>query len=107
MVIIYHLCFSGHSNSIIFLREHYMSFSKTKYVVFKDPHLDREMPYIFPNIVQHLDFARCIGDIAISAGFCHLDKNGMWEAYGRSESLGLNSRPSEDSDLLNLFLVGN
>lgn len=84
-----------------------MSYTKTKYVVFKDLHLDQEMPYIFPNAITHSDFAKRIVGRPISAGFCRLNADGMWEAYGRSESLRLDSRPSEDSDLLNCYLVGS
>lgn len=79
-------------------------FRKTKYIVAVVD--GKELPFVFPNLINHNDMARGLPGLAKSAGFCHITDDGMWEAYGRSESLRLDSRPSQDSDLLNCYLIG-
>jgi hypothetical protein len=54
--------------------------------------------YLIPNIVNHADFVRALGfDVmgVLGAGFVTPDL----KCYGRSISLGVNSRP-EDTELL-------
>lgn len=80
-------------------------FNKTKYVVVEDDNFG-ELPYIFPNFVTHFEFARRIPGRVISAGFCDLTKNGTFNAYGKSESLKLESREC-DSALLTKYLLGH
>lgn len=79
-------------------------FRKTKYIVAVVD--GKELPFVFPNLINHIDMARSLPGLAKSAGFCRIDNDGMWEAYGRSESLRLDSRPSQDSDLLNCYING-
>lgn len=84
-----------------------MSFRKTKYIIVVDAEHGMEIPYIFPDVIYHIEFARSIGEVAVSAGFCYINDKGSFVAYGKSESLGLESRPEEDSHLLTVFLTGN
>jgi len=79
-----------------------------KYIVTKNIATTEEEIFLFPNTVNH----DCMGEVlegiknqthdsrdwrmAISAGF--VDINGT--CYGNSESLGLESRPAEDTELL-------
>ena len=81
-----------------------MLYKRTKYIIVEDPEFG-PLPYIFPNIITHFDFARTIGEVVISAGFCDITTKGTWNAYGHSESLHLKSRP-EDSEILTRFLIG-
>ena len=74
----------------------------TKYVVIKD---DFELPFIFSHLITHIDFAKRMPGIVVSAGFCHINKKGKFEVSGKSISLGCSSRPS-DAELLNKFLIG-
>lgn len=81
----------------------------TKYIVVRiddqfDSNRGEEFAIVFPKELTHRDVARVhrVGqNVVISAGFCSRNKlTGEWSAYGRSESLGMESRP-EDSVVLN------
>lgn len=67
--------------------------SKTKYVVLPMPMMFGDtvnVPFLFPDIVTHADFARQMGfqnDSVHSAGFAYHDGKG-WVAYGESVSIG-------------------
>lgn len=65
-----------------------------------------EWPILFPVVISHATIPK---HRAISAGFCAFKKDGkggrIWEAYGESDSLHLQSRPVEDSKLLNLYFA--
>jgi len=56
-------------------------------------------PVIFPGSFQHSDFSNLK---PVSAGFVIFDDNGKPTTYGRSESLGMKSRPG-DSRLIEIF----
>ena len=83
-----------------------MSITTTKYVIVLNAEHGMEIPYVFPNVIYHIEFAKAIDEVAVSAGFCYVDDNGKYVAYGKSESLGLSARPEEDSHLLTFFLTG-
>lgn len=73
---------------------------KHKYIVFYDEETGLESFKIFPALHVHSDFRHLK---PISAGFVMLvveDGVALYHCYGKSVSLGLNSRP-EDSNLLN------
>ena len=82
-----------------------MSTSKTKYVVIK--YDGQTLPFTFPNVVVHSDFVRALGarGTCTGAGFCYINSDGEWVAYGRSESLNVASH-ADDSDYLNCYLKG-
>jgi hypothetical protein len=92
----------------------------TKYVVVKermvdamgDPienddgyFIDKEILYIFPCDIVHRDFARKIAPRSrwVGAGFVGKQENGVHFCYGRSESMGVDSR-AEDTTLLHILL---
>ena len=76
----------------------------------------RNAIFIFPAIFDHADFARKVTDRleqVKSAGFialtnsCHKDFDNIGlRCYGRSISLGIDSIPEEDSDLVNKEFYG-
>lgn len=75
----------------------------TKYVVIEHPSIGETM-YIFPEYIVHREAARnntMMGDKIIAAGFIAVEQEGLLMCYGRSESLNINSRPEEDSVLIN------
>jgi hypothetical protein len=88
-----------------------------KYVVFElnSEEIKREVFVLFPDLVTHIHMAtvcklaieECTQTTAkaISAGFYNLNEfaEEPIECYGKSESLGLESRGQEDSDLINGF----
>lgn len=75
---------------------------KAKYIV-----VDYDMPYIFPEFINHIDFAhRVTGKPVTSAGFVYVDSEGSYKCYGESISLKLKSNPEADNKLLNKFLGG-
>jgi hypothetical protein len=67
-----------------------------KYIVFEN-----RMPVLFPRYIEHFDMAKLIGREATSAGFVQ-SLGGELRAYGRSESLDLNSNPGRDTQLLKI-----
>lgn len=75
-----------------------------KYVVVENDGF--EFPFVFPNLITHSDFARCINGKVISAGFCYITNNGEFEVYGKSVSESKTSRP-EDAKLLTKYLIGH
>lgn len=73
---------------------------KMKYVVLDDGLNDNII--VFPETIQHSSFAMFSGTI-LSAGFISYT-DGKWSCWGKSISLGLDSRPEEDSDIANRML---
>jgi hypothetical protein len=69
-----------------------------KYIIFEN-YSGLQYPIIFPNFIQHCDIVRKIEHRPISAGFIII-KNNKYEIYGKSVSLNLYSKPSDES-LLN------
>lgn len=77
-----------------------------KYIVIKsrlnDNTYKQELMIMFPKVLNHDDTAALFrGFSVISAGFVDLISQ---KCYGRSESLNLDSRPNEDSQLLENLL---
>lgn len=74
-----------------------------KYVCFRHAVNRREELFLIPNIVTHAEFARQRSHLtqweAVSAGFVSV-YNGLIECYGKSVSLGLESR-EVDTFILN------
>jgi len=71
-----------------------------KYVVVRNE-LGEEVPLLFRETINHSTVQKFGRDHeSVSAGFA-LVRDGKWEAFGRSVSLNLKSRPKEDSALLN------
>ena len=78
-----------------------VSLLSMKYVVIKNGF---ERPYLFSSLDQHRDVAAMIGGEVISAGFVNHTESGL-SCYGSSDSLGVASRPEQDSKLINRFLM--
>lgn len=80
-----------------------MGMKSTKYIVF-DTDLLEEM-FIFGDTIQHNDVARMLGvrDKIISAGFIQVSEDKA-AAYGKSISLGVESREEIDSQIANRVL---
>jgi hypothetical protein len=75
--------------------------SHQKYVTFES-YGDAEHIIVFPDFIQHSDFAKHVQEasphkpmVPISAGFVN-----DAQCFGVSDSLRLNSRPKQDTDLL-------
>ena len=71
-----------------------------KYVILKK----NAVPVLFQASVEHKDEAN--GRPVRSAGFVKLTKSGEICCYGRSESLGIESKPEVDSKLITAMLRG-
>lgn len=59
-----------------------------------------ELPFLFPEVVQHKDIAAIFKHKVVSAGFIQHNERGKLETIGRSEGLKILSRPS-DVELVN------
>lgn len=82
-----------------------------KYIVIQETHYSMivEHPIIFPEILIHSGVADSLLHMmrvnsnhkfeVISAGFVNLD---VWECYGRSESLNLDSRKEDTALIANI-----
>lgn len=69
-----------------------------KYVVVKND-MGMLVPIVFPETINHSTIpreGRCHS--VVSAGFCFCE-NGKWGAFGRSQTLNVDSRP-EDGKLI-------
>ena len=79
-----------------------------KYVVLDYSAIHGETIFIFPESVTHKSFSLDMAATRpiVSAGFVHKSPMGKLHCYGRSESLGIDSRPGEDSLLANLMFGG-
>ena len=79
-------------------------FTKTKYVVLKE----YNKMIVFSELIEHKQFA---GLNPISAGFISFRANELGDVeahcYGKSISLGISSRPDEDSEIANKQILGN
>jgi len=64
---------------------------------------DTELPFIFPEVVQHKDMADTFNHKVVSAGFLQLDSRGKLECVGKSEGLSIFSRP-KDVEIIKLEL---
>lgn len=72
-----------------------------KYIVMDNGQWDA--PVIFDEATQHFEMAQNIPGEIISAGFIHWTPDGI-ECYGESISLGVKSRPTEDTTMINKML---
>jgi hypothetical protein len=79
--------------------------NRPKYIIYKDLTEQCEVPVLFPHCLTHHDVAKKLNGVPVSAGFFVLKSDGEYETFGRSESIGIDSRP-EDSDILNCYLTG-
>ena len=72
-----------------------------KYVVVRDEFGGIEVPLIFPETINHSTVQKFNQDhTSVSAGFCGVNKEGRWEAWGQSLTLRLKSRPEIDGKIL-------
>lgn len=62
-------------------------------------------PYIFHEGVQHFEMANEVPGKVTSAGFIRFTSKGL-ECYGDSYSLGIKSKPEEDTRLVNRLIGG-
>jgi hypothetical protein len=74
-----------------------------KYVIIRKMGL--EMAILFPDQVEHVEAVNLFLGKPVAAGFCSLkveERDGAAEvrAWGRSSSLGLESRPEIDADAI-------
>ena len=72
-----------------------------KYIIFKGHFCDE--PVIFSKLQSHKDVAEQLSNIGkpVSAGFVDYELN----AYGKSTSLNLESRP-QDTEIIDIFFMG-
>ena len=54
---------------------------------------------IFPNFMGHDEVARALRVKPTSAGMCQRDADGQWYCFGRSMTLGLDSKPDDEVQL--------
>lgn len=76
-----------------------------KYIVVA--HEGLELPILFPNVITHIKMWSLVkvgNDTVVSAGFVRQVLDGEIRAHGESESIGIKSRPQEDSELITKFL---
>lgn len=77
-----------------------------KYIIVQNQH--QEIPYIFPNFIQHIDFSiniiekHKLNGVIVGAGFV-IFKNKHFECYGKSISLGIKSRWNDHLIINNTF----
>ena len=79
-----------------------------KYIVFSDGKSGAESPLIFPTAWAHSQIAERMaspGLSVVAAGFVKLAANGHVECSGRSDSLGIPSRPKRDAGLISKSLA--
>lgn len=78
-----------------------VAFSKMKYIVVNHPRLG-EIALMFPNIIIHYDMKRRMFPEwpLVSAGFVNAWPDGLFQVYGRSESLNCDSRQDKDPEVI-------
>lgn len=76
-----------------------MSYFRAKYIVLED-----WTPVVFGETLSHKHVAKLGHGTCLGAGFCSIDADGRYHCYGNSESLQIDSRGKEDSDILNKVL---
>jgi hypothetical protein len=77
---------------------------ETKYIVVGVGNL--EVPIIFPETLNHSEVARPFKNV-ISAGFCSIpDRESEYSVWGKSVSLGIESR-EKDAELLDRYFTQN
>lgn len=75
-----------------------------KYIVLDYSAMHGETLFIFPETVKHSDFAHDMGRMRtiVSAGFVR-QVGFNFACFGRSDSLGIDSRPDADTALANIM----
>lgn len=79
---------------------------KGKYIIITRM-FNAQLPILFSHSDTHSVIANELQGKVISAGFWDLDNNGKFVCFGRSTTLKMDSRPEEDSELLNLWFHMN
>ena len=75
-------------------------FRDTKYIIVDNGENGTEIPIIFSNLLSHNDIAQGYVGKVISAGFCQIDiETGFVEAFGKSDTLKIESRP-QDTEII-------
>jgi hypothetical protein len=75
--------------------------SNPKYIVVEDFGMASHVPFIFPDYIQHSDFAKSIGaEKVIAGGFVSFGNTGEIVPYGESVSLKVKCRKT-DKEILN------
>ncbi|WP_260524279.1 hypothetical protein [Serratia sp. PL7] len=83
-----------------------------KYIMLRvNKPMAREIPIIFPDNLVHADVVNAMRMLVaypgiedatvVSAGYCNLNLSA--ECYGKSETLGISSRESDDSIVINTY----
>lgn len=75
---------------------------KGKYIIITRK-FDAELPILFSHSDIHSVIANELQGEVLSAGFWDFDNDSRFACFGRSTSLKLDSRPKEDSEILNLW----
>lgn len=75
--------------------------NKVKYVIGKRSNCEHEDCFIFSNTAEHKYVATMMRlKFVLSAGFIYIANNNKIHCHGRSESIGLDSRPDIDSNII-------
>lgn len=79
--------------------------NKVKYVVGKRPNCEHEDCFVFSNTAEHKYVATAMRLKSVSsAGFIYIASNNKICCHGRSESIGIESRPETDSKIIAQYL---
>jgi hypothetical protein len=93
--------------------------SELKYIIFKDEKTEEEFPILFPKNIWHDQMSKAVIHAAswseprvrvtpVSAGFAWIGEEGDGSlhvvTHGKSESMNLSARPSEDYQVIQRFL---
>lgn len=81
---------------------------KAKYIVYNNNKNDTEDIVVFTILQNHCDVATNLPGNVISAGFVKFvvdDDNIKAMCYDRSDTLDIDSRPADDSQLANILLL--
>jgi hypothetical protein len=74
---------------------------KSKYVVFEDER-GLVIPMVFSELMQHVSMVPSNVKV-LGAGFCYINEKGLYQCYGQSVGLGVQSR-EDDTRILNKYL---
>jgi hypothetical protein len=78
-----------------------------KYIIVKNQFENENAIVFCDNIIhKHVSRIHCVSDErVVSAGFFVLDQNNVATAYGRSDSLDMESRPEDSEIISKMFLT--
>jgi hypothetical protein len=77
-----------------------------KYIMAKTTHLSTPVPIIFPDHIKHTEMFQMISGMVvelISAGFVSITPDEKIQCWGKSIGLRIDSRPVEDSAIVQKF----